>query len=354
MLVGVPREIKNNENRVALTPGCVHDLLAHDIPVIVESGAGLGSGFSDEEYAAAGATIGDAAAAWSAGLVVKVKEPQPSEYGYFRPDLMLFTFLHLAADAQLAARLAAIGVQAVAYEMVQLADGSLPLLAPMSEIAGRLGAMMAEYYLLKTQGGRGLLAGGVPGVEKARVVIIGAGTAGRAALQAVVGMGADVTILDIQIPKLSRLEELYQSRIRTLFSNPQNLRQRVIAADAVISTVLVPGARAPHLVSEDMVRQMAPGSVIVDIAIDQGGSVETVTRSTTHDQPVYTVHGVTHYAVANMPGAVPRTATTALSNATLPFVRQLACEGLAACRPDTPLGRGLVRYNQQPDLQPTP
>ena len=343
-----------------MQPGCpgipdIHDL--HDfqkIHVVVETGAGVGSGFTDEEYLAAGAQIGDAAAAWSADLVVKVKEPQPGEYQFFRRGLLLFTYLHLAANEKLAAELQKQGVKAIAYEMVQLDDGSLPLLAPMSEIAGRLGAMMAEYYLQKTQGGRGLLAGGVPGVEKARFVIIGAGTAGRAALQAVVGMGADVTILDIQIPKLSRLEELYQSRVRTLFSNRQNLAQCVITADAVISTVLIPGARAPHLVTEDMVRQMAPGSVIVDIAIDQGGSVETVTHSTTHDQPVYTVHGVTHYAVANMPGAVPRTATTALSNATLPYVRMLAREGLAACSSHVPLGRGLVGEGHLPDLGPTP
>lgn len=354
MLVGLPREIKNNENRVAMTPACVHDLRAQDIPVIVETGAGLGSGFSDDEYREAGAVMGSAADAWSAGLVVKVKEPQPSEFGYFRPDLILFAFLHLAAEPILAARLAADGVRAIAYETVQLDDGSLPLLAPMSEIAGRLGAMMAEYYLLKTQGGRGLLAGGVPGVEKARFVIIGAGTAGRAALQAVVGMGADVVILDVQIPKLRHLEELYQSRIRTLFSNRQNLTQCVAAADAVISTVLIPGSRAPRLVTAEMVRQMKPGSVIVDIAIDQGGSVETIGHSTTHDQPVFTVSGVTHYAVANMPGAVPRTATTALANATLPYVCQLAREGLAACRPGTPLSRGLITSDRLADLRPTP
>ena len=331
MDVGVPKEIKNNENRVAMTPSGVQELVAQGSVVIVETGAGAGSGFTDADYRAAGAQIGDAGQAWSCGLVLKVKEPQPSEYRYFRPGLILFTFLHLAADERLAHALRDSGVQALAYELVQLPDGSLPLLAPMSEIAGRLGALMAEFYLLKTQGGRGILAGGVPGVEKARFTIIGAGTAGRAALQAVVGMGADVTILDNQISKLTRLEEQYQSRIRTLFSNRQNLESAVTQADAVISTVLIPGARAPHLVTAAMVQQMAPGSVIVDIAIDQGGSVETIPHSTTHDQPTLVIQGVTHYAVANMPGAVPRTATMALSNATLPYARILATHGLKAC-----------------------
>ena len=331
MDVGVPKEIKNNENRVAMTPSGVQELVVHGATVIVETGAGAGSGFSDDDYRVAGAQIGDAGRAWNCGLVLKVKEPQPSEYQYFRPGLILFTFLHLAADERLAKALQDSGVQAIAYELVQLPDGTLPLLAPMSEIAGRLGALMAEFYLLKTQGGRGILAGGVPGVEKARFTIIGAGTAGRAALQAVVGMGADVTILDNQISKLTRLEDQYQSRIRTLFSNRQNLEAAVTQADAVISTVLIPGARAPHLVTAAMVQQMAPGSVIVDIAIDQGGSVETIPHSTTHDQPTLVINGVTHYAVANMPGAVPRTATIALSNATLPYALLLATHGLEAC-----------------------
>ena len=344
MIVGIPKETKNNENRVAMPPACVQELVAHGSQVVVESMAGQGSGFGDEDYRLAGARLGTAEDCWASDLVVKVKEPLPSEFSYFRPGLILFTFLHLAANEQLAAELARTKVQALAYEMVQLPDGSLPLLAPMSEIAGRLGAMMAEYYLQKTQGGRGILAGGVPGVEKARFTIIGAGTAGRAALQAVVGMGADVTILDNQTPKLASLEALYQSRIRTLFSNRQNLERAVVSADAVISTVLVPGARAPHLVTEDMVRQMAAGSVIVDIAIDQGGSVETIPHSTTHDQPTLTIHGVTHYAVANMPGAVPRTATTALSNATLPYVLLLAGYGIEACKIKPELERARIQY----------
>ncbi len=342
MHVGIPREIKNNENRVAMTPACVHELTVHGSTVTVETGAGLGSGFTDDDYRAAGAVLGTAAQAWASQLVVKVKEPQPAEYAFFRPDLILFTYLHLAANEALEAQLRAAGVKALAYELVQLPDGSLPLLAPMSEIAGRLGAMMAEYYLQKTQGGRGLLAGGVPGVEKARFTIIGAGTAGRAALQAVVGMGADVTILDNQISKLARLEEQYQSRVRTLFSNQSNLEMAVTGSDAVISTVLIPGARAPHLVTTDMVRRMPAGSVIVDIAIDQGGSVETIPHSTTHDDPVLVIHGVTHYAVANMPGAVPRTATTALANATLPYVLLLAGHGLEALKIRPELARALL------------
>ncbi len=348
MRVGIPKEIKNSENRVAMTPSCVHDLVTHGASVIVQQGAGSGSGFTDGDYEAAGASIGDAAAAWACPLVVKVKEPQPSEFHFFRPDLILFTFLHLAADERLAQQLELSGVEAIAYERVQLPDGSLPLLAPMSEIAGRLGAMMAEYYLLKTQGGKGLLAGGVPGVEKARFTIVGAGTAGRAALQAVVGMGADVTILDNQISKLAHLEEHYQSRIRTLFSNRQNLEECVVQSDAVISTVLIPGARAPHLITEAMVKKMAPGSVIVDIAIDQGGSVETIPHSTTHDDPVLRIHDVIHYAVANMPGAVPRTATTALSNATLPYVLLLAKEGLKACEIKPELENARVRFATKP------
>lgn len=344
MKVGLPKEIKNNENRVAMTPSCVHELIAHGSAVTVEQNAGLGSGFTDQDYQDAGASIGDASQAWACDLIVKVKEPQPSEYGYFRRGQILFTFLHLAADERLAQELKRTGVEAIAYELVILPDGSLPILAPMSEIAGRLGAMMAEFYLQKTQGGKGLLAGGVPGVEKARFTIIGAGTAGRAALQAVVGMGADVTIIDNQITKLAHLEEQYQSRIRTLFSNRHNLDWAVVQSDAVISTVLIPGARAPHLITADMVKRMSPGSVIVDIAIDQGGSVETILHSTTHDEPILLIDGVLHYAVANMPASVPRTATTALSHATLPYVLLLAQEGLKACEIKPELKKARVLF----------
>jgi alanine dehydrogenase len=342
MRIGIPREIKNNENRVALTPACIHDLIRFGHTIVVESAAGMGSGFTDAEFAAAGAIIGSAEDCWAAGLVVKVKEPQPTEYRFFRPDLILFTYLHLAAAPDLAASIKASGLAAIAYETVQLADGSLPLLAPMSEVAGRIGVLMAAQLLLRP-GGPGLLPGGVPGVEKARFTILGAGNAGQAAIQYAVGMGAEVTVLDISLPRLKALEDQYQSRLSTLFSNHQNIWRAVTRADAVISTVLIPGQRAPRLVTEDMVKAMAPGSVIVDIAIDQGGSVETVDHATTHDQPTFIRHGVTHYAVANIPGAAPRTATFALANATLPYVRLLADHGRAACELDPALGQGLVR-----------
>jgi len=342
MNIGIPREIKNNENRISMTPAGVHDLVRLGHIVTVERGAGLGSGYSDDDFAAAGALIGSAEDCWRGGLVVKVKEPQPSEYRYFRPDLILFTYLHLAAVPELAAEIRRTDLKAIAYETVQLDNGSLPLLAPMSDIAGRIGALMAAQYLLRTQGGPGLLPGGIPGAEKARFAIIGAGHAGQGALQYAVGMGADVTVLDISLPRLSQLEDQYQTRIRTLYSNHQNIFEAVTHSHAVISTVLIPGAHAPCLVTEEMVKAMAPGSVIIDIAIDQGGSVETVDHATTHDNPVFIRHGVFHYAVANIPGAAPRTATAALANATLPYVKELAEHGLAACQLNAALGRGLV------------
>jgi alanine dehydrogenase len=343
MRIGIPKEIKNNENRVSLTPACVHDLVRLGQDVVVEAGAGLGSGFDDGEYAAAGAKIGSALDCWACGLVVKVKEPQPEEYASFRPDLVLFTYLHLAAEPRLAEAIARSGMKAIAYETVQLDDGSLPLLAPMSEVAGRIGVIMAAQLLLKHNGGPGLLPGGVPGVDKARFTVIGAGTAGQAAIHYAVGMGADVTVLDVSIPRLKSLEDQYQSRIRTLYSNHQNITRAVVSADVVVSTVLIPGARAPHLVTRDMVQAMRPGSVIIDIAIDQGGSVETIDHATTHDEPTYIRYGVIHYAVANMPGAAPRTSTFALANATMPYVKLLAEHGIAACESCKALSRGLVR-----------
>lgn len=342
MNIGIPKEIKNNENRVSMTPAGVHDLVRQGHTVTVETGAGVGSGYSDGDFAAAGAVIDTAEACWRGSLVVKVKEPQPQEYRYFRPDLILFTYLHLAAVPDLAAEIRRSGLAAIAYETVQLDDGSLPLLAPMSDIAGRIGALMAAHYLLSTFGGPGLLPGGIPGAEKARFTILGAGHAGQGALQYAVGMGADVTVLDVSLPRLKQLEDQYQTRIRTLYSNHQNIYEAVTKSHAVISTVLIPGAHAPCLITEDMVKAMAPGSVIVDIAIDQGGSVETVDHATTHDQPVYLRHGVIHYAVANIPGAAPRTATAALANATLPYVMLLAEHGMSACEINKALGRGLV------------
>jgi alanine dehydrogenase len=343
MKIGVPREIKNNENRVAMTPAGIQDLTRLDHEVVVEQGAGLGSGFSDAEYKAAGACIGSAGDCWACDLVIKVKEPQPEEYSFFRPGLILFTYLHLAAAPELAAEITRSGLAAIAYETVQMDDGSLPLLAPMSEVAGRIGVLMAAQLLLKHHDGLGLLPGGVPGVDKARFTIIGAGSAGQAAIHYAVGMGAEVTVLDVNLPRLQALEELYQSRVKTLYSNHQNIFRSVTQADVVVSTVLIPGARAPHLVTEEMVKSMAPGSVIIDIAIDQGGSVETVDHATTHDEPTFIRHGVIHYAVANMPGAAPRTATFALANATLPYIKLLADHGLEACQMNQALGRGRVK-----------
>jgi len=349
MTIGIPREIKPSEYRVSLPPSSVLELVMAGHEVVVEAEAGAGSGFTDLEYLEAGARIASAEACWAAGLVVKVKEPLPSEYRYFRKDMILFTYLHLAAVSGLADEIRKSGMTAVAYEMVQLDDGSLPLLAPMSEVAGRIGAVMAAALLLKHNGGRGLIPGGVPGVGRARFVIVGAGVAGSAAVQYAVGMGADVTVLDVSLPRLRFLEELYESRITTLHSNRRNLARAVAEADAVISTVLIPGARAPHLITEAMVTSMAPGSVIVDIAIDQGGSVETVDRPTTHDEPTYLRHGVLHYAVANMPGTAPRTSTFALSNATFPYVRLLADQGKGAFRTSPALERGRVRFDAPPE-----
>jgi alanine dehydrogenase len=349
MQIGIPKEIKNNENRVALPPGYVEGLTRRGHVVVVETGAGQGSGYADQAYGAAGARLGTAADCWGGDLVVKVKEPQPEEYPYFRPGLILFTYLHLAAAPGLREAILKSGLTAVAYEAVQLDDGSLPLLAPMSEVAGRIGVLMAAQFLLKHHGGRGLLPGGIPGVDKARFTIIGAGTAGQAAIHYAVGMEAAVTVLDVNLPRLKLIEDIYQSQVRTLYSNHQNISQAVAESDAVISTVLVPGERAPHLVTEEMVRRMAPGSVIVDIAIDQGGSVETIDHATTHDHPTYVRHGVIHYAVANMPGAAPRTASEALANATFPYINLLAEQGPEAFVISRPLARGLVR----PDLART-
>lgn len=342
MKIGIPREIKNNENRVSMTPAGLHDLVRLGHTVVVEYGAGLGCGFTDDDYLAAGAQIGMVQDCWQCDLVVKVKEPQPVEYAYFRADLMLFTYLHLAAAPELAQAIRQSGLKAIAYETVQLDDGSLPLLAPMSAIAGRIGAMMAAQLLLQTGGGPGILVGGIAGVEKARITILGAGQAGQAAIHYATGMGADVTVLDINTQRLKQLEELYQWRIRTLYANRQNIHDAVVQSDAVISTVHVTGEKAPHVVTRDMISGMAPGRVIVDIAIDQGGSVETVDHPTTHDQPTYIREGVTHYAVANIPGIAPRTATAALANATLPYVRLLAEHGLVACEINKALGRGLA------------
>lgn len=341
MRVGVPKEIKEWEFRVGLTPAGVKALTDAGHEVVVEQGAGEGSGIADGEYVRAGARIGTREEAWSADLVVKVKEPRREEYRYFRENMILFTYLHLAADRALTEALLDSGITAVAYETIQLDGGGLPLLAPMSEVAGRMAVQVGARFLEKPHGGVGVLLGGVPGVPPARVVIVGGGTVGTQAAKMAAGLGADVTIFDIDGTRLRALDDLFGGRVKTVMSNAYNLAEAVRTADLVIGAVLIPGARAPKLVTREMVVQMRPGSVIVDVAVDQGGCVETADRVTTHDDPAYVVHGVVHYAVANMPGAVPRTSTFALTNATLPYVLKLATGGVQAALEDRPLLRGI-------------
>ncbi len=328
MIVGVPREIKTEEHRVAMTPVGVRELSDRGHTVLVEKGAGDGSSIHDEEFEAQGATlVPDVAELFAtAEMILKVKEPQLSELDMFQPGQILFTFLHLAAYPELAAGLLDKHIIAIAYETVQLEDRSLPLLAPMSEIAGRMATQAGAYYLEKAHGGRGILLGGVAGVDNGKVVVIGGGMAGSNAAMIASGMQADVRVLDTDINKLRALDSLYQGRIVTLQSNRLTLEEEVINADLVIGTVLVPGASAPKLVTEDMVRGMKPGSVLVDVAIDQGGCFET-SHETTHSDPVFETHQVVHYAVGNIPGAVPRTSTYALTNATLGYAIALAGEG---------------------------
>lgn len=343
MIIGVPTEIKNNENRVALTPAGAMALKQAGHTVLVQAGAGLGSGMTDEEYVAAGAEIVPGAAdAWGrAEMVVKVKEPIAPEYQYLRKDLTLFTYLHLAADAALTEALIKSGITAIAYETVQLGDRSLPLLTPMSEIAGRMSVQAGAYYLEKAHGGRGVLLGGVPGVPPADVVIIGGGVSGTHAAKMALGLGAQVQILDINLDRLRYLEDVLHGRVITQMSSPLNIARAVRGADLVIGAVLIPGAAAPCLVTHEMVKTMKKGSVLVDIAIDQGGCIETI-KATTHADPVFEVDGVIHYGVANIPGAVPRTSTFALSNATLPYMLMLANKGAErAMAENTALALGL-------------
>ncbi|MCY7894552.1 alanine dehydrogenase [Bacillus vallismortis] len=334
MIIGVPKEIKNNENRVALTPGGVSQLISNGHRVLIETGAGLGSGFENEAYESAGAEIiADPKQVWNAEMVMKVKEPLPEEYVYFREGLVLFTYLHLAAEPKLAQALKEKGVTAIAYETVS--DGrSLPLLTPMSEVAGRMAAQIGAQFLEKPKGGKGILLAGVPGVSRGKVTIIGGGAVGTNAAKMAVGLGADVTIIDLNADRLRQLDDIFGHQLKTLMSNPVNIADAVAEADLLICAVLIPGAKAPTLVTEEMVKQMNPGSVIVDVAIDQGGIVETVDHITTHDQPTYEKHGVVHYAVANMPGAVPRTSTIALTNVTVPYALQIANKGAAKALAD--------------------
>ena len=342
MKVGVAKEIKPHEYRVALTPAGALELVQHGHDVLVETGAGDGSSFPDSAYEAVGAQIASVDDVWAESeLLLKVKEPIAPEYDRLREDLVLFTYLHIAADEPLTRALVDSGVTAVAYETVETANRSLPLLAPMSEIAGRLAAQAGAYFLEKPLGGRGLLLGGVPGVAPGKVVVIGGGMVGYNAAVIALGLGAKVTILERSIDRMRHLEEVLGSRVTLLMSSSLQIEESVADADVVIGAVLIPGALAPRLVTAEMVRRMKEGSVIADVAIDQGGCVET-SRPTTHSEPVYVVDGVTHYCVANMPGAVPITSTKALTNATLPYVDAIADHGLAeAVARDPALARGV-------------
>jgi alanine dehydrogenase len=343
VLVGIPTEVKNHEYRVAITPAGVHELVRHGHDVVVERGAGLGSSISDGEFKAAGARVLDTADdVWGeAELVLKVKEPVAEEYHRMRRDQVLFTYLHLAASRECTQALLEAGITSVAYETVQLPDGSLPLLAPMSEVAGRMATQVAAHALERAQGGRGVLMGGVPGVKAAKVVVIGAGVSGMNASEIALGMQADVWILDKNVARLREVDRVYRGHAQTITSSLYEVERAVVDADVVIGAVLVPGAKAPKLVSNDLVSRMRPGSVLVDIAIDQGGCFED-SQPTTHDDPTYRVHDSIFYCVANMPGAVPHTSTYALTNVTLPYAVELANLGWrAAMRSDPALALGL-------------
>src|SRR5881296_3991055 len=340
MIVGVPREIKEEENRVALTPSGVGAIVAHGHRVLVEHGAGAGSRLPDARYREAGAELADARTVWTrADLVLKVKEPQPSEYALLRPDLVLFTYLHLAANPALTRVLVERRVRALAYETLQPGDGSLPLLAPMSEVAGRLAVQAGAWCLQAQNGGRGVLLSGASGVRPAKVVIVGAGIAGTNACQVAVGVGAHVSILDVDPAKLRYVHDILGGHVTTVMSNRANIEEEVTAADLTVGTVLIPGARAPRLLPRDLVGAMRPGAALVDLSIDQGGCADT-SRPTTHADPIYRVEGVVHYAVTNMPGMVPHTATLALTNATLSYALEIADQGFAeALRRDPALRR---------------
>lgn len=347
MRIGVPKEILNNENRVAMTPAGAHTLEVAGHEVFIQTGAGLGSNFTDQDYIDAGAQIvATAEEAWAQDMVMKVKEPKAAEFQYFREGQIIFTYFHLAPEVELTKALLDKKVTAIAYETVQLPNRTLPLLAPMSEVAGRMATQIGAQFLQKTNGGLGILLGGIPGVSRGKVTVIGGGMAGTNAVRVAIGMGALVTVIDLSTDRLRQLEELFGNDVQTLVSNPFNIAQAVKDADLVVGAVLIPGAKAPKLVSEEMVKSMKPGSVLVDIAIDQGGIFATSDRITTHDEPTYEKHGVVHYAVANMPGAVPRTATMGLTNVTVPYALQIANRGVKeALLGNEPLQKGLNTYN---------
>ncbi|MFZ5468346.1 MAG: alanine dehydrogenase [Myxococcota bacterium] len=343
MIIGVPKEIKTREYRVGMVPAGVRSHVQAGHRVLVQKGAGEGSRIHDEEYARAGAEIvDDAHTVWKRSeLVIKVKEPIPSEYDLIQDGQIIYTYFHLAAVPELAKVLVKKNVSAVAYETIQLEDGSLPLLKPMSEIAGKMSIQVGAACLEKEHGGKGILLGGVPGVRRGRVAIIGGGVVGTNAAKIAVGMGAEVTILDLNLNQLTYLDDVFLGRVATLASDSESIARTVREADLVVGAVLIPGGKAPRLVSEELIAQMSPGSVVVDVAVDQGGCIATC-KPTTHDQPTYEVHGVIHYCVANMPGAVPQTSTFALTNTTRPYGRKIADLGLAAAvRQDKALSRGL-------------
>ena len=328
MRIGIPKEVLNNENRVAMAPSGVYSLTQAGHQVFIQKNAGEGSSFADEAYKEVGAVIVDTAEeAWKQDMVLKVKEPQEEEFKYFREGLILFTYLHLANEPELTKALAEHKVTALAYETVQLPHGPLPLLTPMSEVAGRMVTQVGMQFLEKIKGGKGILLSGIPGVARGKVAIIGGGVVGTNAAKIAIGLGAKVTIIDLNPDRLRQLDDIFGNSITTLISNPHNIQEAVTEADLVIGSVLIPGAKAPVLVTEQMVKQMTPGSVMVDVAIDQGGNFETSDRITTHDDPIFLKHGIVHYTVANMPGAVPQTATIGLTNATSPYVLQLANKG---------------------------
>lgn len=343
MIIGIPKEIKNNENRVSVTPAGAKELISHGHTLYVQAGAGLGSGFSDEAYTSVGASIlpGIADVYAVADMIIKVKEPIKPEYSLIRKDQVLFTYFHFACDRELTDAMLASGAVCIAYETVRLANGALPLLIPMSEVAGRMSVQEGARFLEKPQGGKGMLLGGVPGVKPARVLVLGGGVVGRNAALMAAGLGADVTITDISLPTLRHLAEVMPRNVKTLFSSVHNIEQELPSVDLVIGSVLIPGAKAPHLVTRSMLSLMQPGTVLVDVAIDQGGCFET-SVPTTHSEPVYSIDGIIHYAVANIPGAVPFTSTLALTNATLPYALRLADLGWKdACRKDPALALGV-------------
>jgi alanine dehydrogenase len=347
VIVGVPREIKSDENRVAITPGGVEVFIASGHKVLVETMAGDGSGFSDQLYLEAGAEIvAEPAALFSrSDMVLKVKEPQVSEYSLFKENLILFTYLHLGNNTKLAEALLANKVTGISYDTVQKADGSLPLLAPMSEVAGKMAVQIGAHYLEKLNGGSGVLLGGVPGVPPGHVVIIGGGVVGINAAKVALGMGARVSLLDIDAAKLRYIDDIFGGRIDTVMSNRYWVSRLIADADLLVGAVLIPGAKAPHIVTEDMIGRMRPGSVVVDVAIDQGGCIETCEMPTTHSDPVVIKQGVVHYSVANIPGAVPRTSTLALTNVTLPYALKIANRGVKQAIDDDPaLAKGVNTF----------